>query len=204
MYKVFGKTLKELRKEKKITQQELADRLFVDRSSVASWETGRRIPDAIFISRLCKCLDADPDLLLGMAGTRGDSINVLVVDDEDIILRGDISVLHKALPTANVAGFSNASDAVDYARKHPIGLALLDIHLIGANGLELCKELLAINAITNVIFVTAHIEDSYEAWDTGASGFMLKPLTVESIMHQLTKLRHPLAIPSQSALEKNA
>ena len=204
MYKAFGETLKELRKEKKYTQQELADKIFVDRSSVANWETGRRIPDAIFISRLCKCLDADPNLLLGMAGTRSDSINILVVDDEEIILKGDIGVLHKAMPSANVAGFSNAADAIAYAKKYPINIAFLDLHLIGTDGFELCKKLLSINTMTNVIFLTAHVEYSYEAWDTGASGFMIKPLTVDGVMHQMTKLRHPLSSPSHTALEKNA
>ena len=37
-----------------------------------------------------------------------------------------------------------------------------------------------------------HIEDSYEAWDTGASGFMLKPLTIEGVREQMSHLRYPI------------
>jgi len=36
----FGETLRSLRSEKELSQQDLAEKLFVDRSSIASRETG--------------------------------------------------------------------------------------------------------------------------------------------------------------------
>ena len=41
----FGERLKKLRTEKKLSQEQLANRLNVSRSAVAKWETGKGIPD---------------------------------------------------------------------------------------------------------------------------------------------------------------
>ena len=41
----IGNAMKELRKESGLTQQQLADKLMVNRKSVSRWETGRNLPD---------------------------------------------------------------------------------------------------------------------------------------------------------------
>ncbi|MBO4262003.1 MAG: helix-turn-helix domain-containing protein [Clostridia bacterium] len=41
-----------LRKERDMNQQELADMLFVSRSLVAMWETGKRIPDGASVEKM--------------------------------------------------------------------------------------------------------------------------------------------------------
>ena len=60
------------------------------------------------------------------------------------------------------------------------------------NGLELCRELQRINPQTNVIFLTAYMDYSLDAWKTGASGFIIKPITAAEIRDQLSRLRFPL------------
>ncbi|MBR3164969.1 MAG: response regulator receiver protein, partial [Lachnospiraceae bacterium] len=62
-----------------------------------------------------------------------------------------------------------------------------------ASGLNLCKTLLEINPCTKVVYLTAYPDYSLEAWDTGACGFMVKPLTLESACRQLRKLRFPFS-----------
>ena len=59
------------------------------------------------------------------------------------------------------------------------------------NGLDLCRRLLDINPCTNIVFVTAYMDYSFEAWKTMAMSFILKPLTLESVREQLNKLRYP-------------
>lgn len=46
--------LKELRKNRKITQQEIADRFGVTRGTVSNWELGRREPDLQTIEKLAE------------------------------------------------------------------------------------------------------------------------------------------------------
>ena len=40
--------------------------------------------------------------------------------------------------------------------------------------------------------MTAYVKYSFEAWSTGASGYLLKPVTVENLREQLKNLRYPL------------
>lgn len=56
---LFSNTLRKLRIEKGLSQQELADKVYVTRSSVVRWETGIRLPDTAMISRLAKALGVD-------------------------------------------------------------------------------------------------------------------------------------------------
>ena len=101
-----------------------------------------------------------------------------------------LPVLEKVLPKANLIGFTKPSEAVAYAKTNRVALAFLDIELGKASGLDLCRTLLEINPRTNVVFLTAYREYSVDAWNTGASGFMMKPITVEGVREQLKNLRH--------------
>lgn len=46
--------IKELRKVLKLTQQEFADRILVDRSTITGYETGKAIPGNAMISLICR------------------------------------------------------------------------------------------------------------------------------------------------------
>ncbi|MDY4545048.1 MAG: helix-turn-helix domain-containing protein [Bacilli bacterium] len=62
----IGKFICELRKEKNMTQQELADKLNVTDRAVSHWENGRRLPDYSLLSELCEVLSVSiNELFLG-------------------------------------------------------------------------------------------------------------------------------------------
>ena len=52
----IGKFIANLRKEKNMTQQELADKLGVTDRAVSHWENGRRLPDYSLVKELCEIL----------------------------------------------------------------------------------------------------------------------------------------------------
>jgi len=191
MRMLFAEALKKLRTEKGLSQREMAERLFVTRPTVARWENGSRLPDAVMISRLSKCLDVEAGTLLSIASESDEVPNVIMVDDRKIILAGGLPVLEAVMPNAMVTGFDRASEAVDYARANRVALAFLDIEMGKTSGLELCRTLLEINPRTNVVYLTAYSDYAIDAWNTGASGFMLKPITPEGVREQLGKLRYP-------------
>ena len=60
----IGKFITELRKEKKLTQQELANKLGVTDRAISNWENGRRLPDYSLIKDLCQELDITINELL--------------------------------------------------------------------------------------------------------------------------------------------
>ena len=55
----IGEFLKELRKEKGLTQEQLADKLFVTRRTVSRWETGSNMPDLEVLVELADLYDVD-------------------------------------------------------------------------------------------------------------------------------------------------
>ena len=90
-----------------------------------------------------------------------------------------------------ITGFSWPQEAIEYAQANQVDLAFLDIELGTESGLDLCHTLLDINPCTNVVYLTAYPDYALSAWDTEASGFMIKPLTPEGVRRQLKKLRYP-------------
>lgn len=198
MSKMFAENLKQIRMERNISQRELADRLFVTRSTVARWESGDRLPDADMIYQLAECLTVNVDRLLGAARKSYERPNIIMVDDNKIILSGGLPVLEKALPSATITGFAVPSQAIEYAKENPVALAFLDIELGASSGFDLCKTLLEINPKTNIIFLTAYGEYSIDAWSTGASGFIVKPISLEAVQMQLKLLRHPFSFGGET------
>lgn len=194
MSKSFADTLKLIRTEQGLSQQQLADKLFVDRSSIANWESGRRIPNALLITRIAETLGVDIGTLMTSVNDEQEARpRVIVLDDEKIILRGEMATLEKVMPNALITGFTNTDDAITYAKSNNIRIIFSDIEMGDVNGIEQSKEFLKINPRTNIIFLTAYADYSIDAWSTGASGFMVKPITEESLRKQLEHLRYPVS-----------
>lgn len=192
MKDTFADILKQTRKEKNLSQQQLAEMLFVERSSVANWEAGRRTPDTVLLIRIAKCLEIDVKLLLEAIDSTVEEPNIIMVDDERIILKGGIDVICKLLPNASVTGFTSPTEALTFAESTRVHLAFLDIEMGNFNGLDLCRELLKLNPRTNIIYLTAYADYALKAWNTGACGYLVKPISPEQIRDQLSRLRFPM------------
>lgn len=59
-----GKFIAQLRKEKNLTQKELADRLGISDKTVSKWETGNGMPDVSLLQPLCEELSVNLNELL--------------------------------------------------------------------------------------------------------------------------------------------
>lgn len=55
----ISKIIKEARIKKGMTQQELADSVYVTRQTISKWELGKSIPDELSFRLLCQCLEID-------------------------------------------------------------------------------------------------------------------------------------------------
>lgn len=54
-----------LRRERKLTQEQLADFVGVTKASVSKWETGQSMPDILLLPRLAAYFDVTVDELIG-------------------------------------------------------------------------------------------------------------------------------------------
>ena len=68
---IFATRLKELRKEKGLTQKQLAVAVNTTDDSIFSWEKGRSQPAIETIRVLCYILDVSADYLLGLEDETG-------------------------------------------------------------------------------------------------------------------------------------
>ena len=191
MNMLFANTMKKLREEKGLSQNEIAKRMYVTRTAVSRWESGHRLPDAAMITRLSDVLGVDVNILISAAAQSDESPIVIMVDDNKVFLNDGMPIIEEVIPNATVIGFTKPSEAVEYAKANRIALAFLDIEMIDVSGLDVCRKLLEINQRTNVVYLTAYRDYSFDAWDTGACGFLLKPIKPEDVKKLLAKLRYP-------------
>ena len=60
----FGKKVKQIREERGMTQQALAEKLYVTRQAVSRWERGARYPELLTAKKIAKILNVSLDELL--------------------------------------------------------------------------------------------------------------------------------------------
>ena len=124
-------------------------------------------------------------------------MKIIAVDDEKIALKGLLLSIEKASPNADIYGFRYASDAIDHMKTEQCDIAFLDIEMKGINGVELARELKKLNPDINIIFTTGFGSYRDVAFDLHASGYLIKPITVEGVKRELDNLRRPVALPKR-------
>jgi two-component system response regulator AlgR len=124
------------------------------------------------------------------------TLKVLVVDDETLArsrlrtLLGDCTA-----PTVSLDGeAANATQAIELLRRHSFDLALLDIHMPGADGLTLAQTLRTLPNAPAVVFVTAHAEHAVQAFELEAVDYLTKPVRLERLQAALQKVERFMLI----------
>ena len=79
----FGKFLCQLRKEKGLTQLQLAEKLNVTDKAISRWETGKNYPDIEIFESISNILDVSVSELL--EGKRIEKEKLLTVSEEQIV-----------------------------------------------------------------------------------------------------------------------
>lgn len=81
----FGERLKKLRKEKRLTQKQLAAMIGVQHSVISFYEVGDRIPSVEVIIKLAAALHVSSDYLLGIEKREVIDISGLSAEDKKLI-----------------------------------------------------------------------------------------------------------------------
>jgi two-component system KDP operon response regulator KdpE len=119
-------------------------------------------------------------------------VRILVVDDEPPIRR----FLRTAL-TAQDYRIEDAADgeaALDFLKRNPVDLVVLDLGLPGMDGLEVVRRLRATSAVPIIILSSRDDEaGKVAALDLGADDYVSKPFGVEELSARIrAALRHRL------------
>lgn len=119
-------------------------------------------------------------------------LNYLIVDDEAYICEDLAYELEHILPkNSKLLTANSAAEALKLAESEPIYVAFLDVDMPGMNGIELAKVMTEKKLARNIVFVTGYPDYSLEAWNTRASGFLVKPVIRKKLEECLGRLRDP-------------
>lgn len=108
--------------------------------------------------------------------------SILVVDDDDIFRRR----LARALAARGLAvrDTGDVAEALAAARRESAELALVDLRLPDGSGLDLVRELAALDPTTRIVVLTGFgsIATALEALRRGAVDYLTKPADVDEIL----------------------
>ena len=118
-------------------------------------------------------------------------LRVLVADDEDDI-RGLVCLAVRKAGGTVVAEVSDGSAALDAARDQAPDLAVLDVSMPGATGLEVCAALRADPRTAGIrillLSAGASLDDVARGLAAGADAYLAKPFQVSGLVHQVQSL----------------
>jgi DNA-binding NarL/FixJ family response regulator len=113
------------------------------------------------------------------------AIRVLIVDDQALVRAGFRMIL-EAQPDIDVVGEAeNGLTAIDAARSLRPDVVLMDIRMPGLDGIEATRRLTAMGSSAHVVILTTYDLDEYvfDALAAGATGFLLKHVPPEELVH---------------------
>ncbi|MDP3650639.1 MAG: LytTR family DNA-binding domain-containing protein [Rhodoferax sp.] len=117
-------------------------------------------------------------------------LRALVVDDESLArLRMRTLLADCTAPRVSLeAEASNAVQAMEQLQRQRIDVALVDIHMPGADGMALARSLQSLAHPPALIFVTAHAEHAVQAFELEAVDYLTKPVRLERLQAALQKV----------------
>ncbi|MGW3661165.1 response regulator [Streptomyces sp. NPDC005151] len=112
------------------------------------------------------------------------TIRVVVADDQELVRSGFAMILAAQPDIEVVAEAGDGAAAVDAVRRLAPDVALLDIRMPGTDGIEACRAISAETGCRTVMLTTFDSDDYvYEALHAGASGFLLKDVRRDDLVH---------------------
>lgn len=118
-------------------------------------------------------------------------MRVLIVDDEPLA-RERLKGLLAHFPGFELAGEAgDGASALELIEETQPDILLLDIRMPGLDGLQVARSLSKSALPPAIIFTTAFSEHALSAFDTIASGYLLKPIKKDKLGEALHNARRP-------------
>jgi len=131
-------------------------------------------------------------------------LRMLLVDDEPLA-RTRLRTLLGDCPAPQPLVLGEAGDAVAamaWLSRNLCDVVLLDIHMPGADGMQLSQAIKALPQPPAVVFVTAHAEHAVHAFELDAVDYLTKPVRLERLMMALKKAEQRSAVNQAIEPEK--
>jgi DNA-binding NarL/FixJ family response regulator len=113
----------------------------------------------------------------------GDPVKVLVVDDHALFRRGLEMVLAQEADIDVIGEASDGAEAVDKAAELLPDVVLMDVRMPRRSGIDACTAIKDVVPSAKIVMLTISDEeaDLYEAIKAGASGYLLKEISIDEV-----------------------
>ena len=127
----------------------------------------------------------------------------MIVDDHPLFRKGLEQLIHSDSAFAVCGEANNASEAMDVIRKLNPDLAIVDLSLPGANGIELIKNIRAEFPKLPILVLSMHDESLYalRALRAGAEGYVMKHEAMANVIQAIHEVFNgrPYLSPAMAA-----
>lgn len=115
-------------------------------------------------------------------------MRVLIVEDDAPIREGLAETLRDAGYAVDQAG--DGEEGLYFAKEYPIDLAVIDLGLPGLSGIELIRQVRALNHAYPILILTARDrwEDKVEGLQSGADDYLVKPFHEQELLARANAL----------------
>lgn len=116
------------------------------------------------------------------------SIKLLLADDHPVVREGIRSAIERSADDIEIVGeASNGKQVLEFARKNPVDVYILDISMPILNGIETTIKLIKMNPDNRIIILSIHDSRSFveKALYCGARGYLLKVNAVDDVIHAI-------------------
>ncbi len=129
---------------------------------------------------------------------------ILVVDDHAIVREGLVRILESTGRGWQVAEAASGFQALEWLRRHPATLAIVDLSMPGMSGLELIARLRKEFVRLRVLVLSMHAEEQYalRAFQAGAHGYVTKDRAPAELVDAVTRVAAGGAYVTMSLAEQ--
>nr|WP_245941654.1 response regulator transcription factor [Vallicoccus soli] len=140
----------------------------------------------------------------GVAPGGADPIRVLVVDDHALFRRGLEMVLGQEEDISVVGEAGDGAEALDLARELTPDIVLMDIRMPRRDGIQACTAIKDVVPSAKIIMLTISDEeaDLYEAIKAGATGYLLKEISIDEVASAIRAVAGGQSLISPSMASK--
>ena len=113
----------------------------------------------------------------------------ITVDDERPMLNALTDSVKSSPDIEEVHDFSACSAALEWISNNSADIAFLDINMRGMGGLALAEKINEILPECKIVFCTGYGEFALDAIQLRCSGYLMKPITVESVQKEIDYIK---------------
>jgi DNA-binding NarL/FixJ family response regulator len=135
--------------------------------------------------------------------TSAEAKRIVIVDDHPLFRKGLEQLIHSDQNFAICGEAGNAAEAMDVVRRLHPDLAIVDLSLPGANGIELIKNIRAEFPKLTILVLSMHDESLYavRALRAGAQGYVMKHEAMANVIQAIQEVLsgRPYLSPAMAA-----